>query len=306
MSIIVTNVKQQKQIVDQVKMVLFYIEKELEHRYLPTLEISVNNANDITLQYKNYQISNKVQCRVEVRYSTNETLILPLHDSLTYMYGIIENSLKNIKARLENYKINKAIQSMQQDIDNMLVDSFNHYMKRLNISYSVTNIGQIDWKNLCERTELSAELLSQFANIVDWKIISKYGKFDINDLFDWDLDDNIDERLLIIYNPNFSVKFKQAIIEEWDVARSKEGNVDWLTNILINDRLEQGVAVDNTLKYILDNDIELNYNILSAQYPLTADIITQYLPKLSIDKLLTNKNVNCDIHILVTQQLTQK
>lgn len=305
MSIIVTNVEQQKQIINQVCDVLYNIQSEFERNFIPTLQVSVDNFNDITLQYNNFKIYNKIQNRVEVTYGNNETLILPLCDSIKHLYIVIQNSLRGIKERLDNYKINNVIQSMQQDIDNMLVESFNNYMKSLNISYSVTNINQIDWKNLCERTEMSVELLKQFANIVDWKIISQFGKFDINDLFDWNLDNNIDERLLILYNTNFSVKFKQAIIEEWDEARSKEGNVDWLTNILINDRLEQGVAVDNILKYLLENDIELNYELLSANYPLTADIVTQYFPKFSIDKLRTNKNVNCDIFVLVTQKLTQ-
>ena len=309
MSIIVTNVEQQKQIINQVHKVLYNIESELKHRLLPTLQVSVNDYNDTTLQYKTFKIYNnfKIYARkqpcIEVTYSNNETFVLLLDNSLNNWYVILQDSVRGIKKQLDNYTINSAIQSMQQDVDNMLVESFNNYMQKLNISYSVKNINQIDWKNLCEKTELPAELLQQFAKIADWEIISQYGNFNINDVYDCGISDYINIQILLLYNTNFSVKVKQEIIEDWN--DDKKINLRWLTNKLTNDRLEQGVAVDNTLKYFLENEIELDYNVLSAQYPLTADIITQYLPKLSIDKLLQNKNVECDMLVLFKQKLTQ-
>ena len=302
MSIRVTNPTEQKQILNQVEDILYFIERELSlsNRIMDNVSITFDGTQDRILKYNDFTICNKIAQAIYITYGTNQTLEIELNKELHVYWIRYQEYINNIQKYLEKYETEQIQKSMQKAYDTMLVGTFNMYMYNLNIQYRVSHTKNIDWKYVCETLpKIPVEMLDQLQKVVDWNIVSQYGKFDFNDLCDLNLDNEIDERLLILYNTNFSVELKKEIIEQWDEAWSKEGNLVCMTNQLIRDRLEQGVAVDNTLNFMLENDIELEYNVLSAQYPLTADIITQYLPKLSIDKLLQNKNVECDILVLL-------
>jgi hypothetical protein len=215
---------------------------------------------------------------------------------------VVENKMKNIKQHIESVDITRTVNSIEATYNNILLDSFNSYMKELSINYRVSHINKIDWLLVCERVSmLPIPMLVQFQNHIDWAIISQYGKFDYNDFCD-----NIDfgylnERLLILYNQNFSVKLKQELVAVWN--EYDETKVSWLTEQLIADRNEKGVAIDNTLLYCIENDILLDYDLLSEKYPLNEYQITKYLDKWSIDKLRKNNNVDWNvIFVLVTKK----
>jgi hypothetical protein len=215
---------------------------------------------------------------------------------------VVENKMKNIKQHIESVDITRTVNSIEATYNNILLDSFNSYMKELSINYRVSHINKIDWLLVCERVSmLPIPMLVQFKNHIDWTIISQYGKFDYNDFCDNIEFGYINERLFILYNQNFSVKLKQELIAVWN--EYDETKVSWLTEQLIADRIEKGVAIDDIFLYCMENEIQLDYNLLSEKYPLNEYQITKYLDKWSIDKLRKNNNVDWNvIFVLVSKK----
>lgn len=301
--ITINNEKEQLEVLNLVENVLQQIQLEL-NRTNSTIDVSVNtnNMGDMVLQYKSITIEYKMQKSLLVNYHTIQTLCLPYSRNLNTYFSVVENKMKNIKQHIESVDITRTVNSIQETYNSILLDSFNSYMKELSINYRVSHINNIDWLVVCERVSmLPIPMLVQFKKHIDWSIVSQYGKFDYNDFCDNIEFGYINERLFILYNQNFSVKLKQELIAEWNEYDGTK--VTWLTEKLIADRIEKGVTIDVILQYCLDNEIQLDYNLLSEKYPLNEHKITKYLDKWSIDKLRQNKNINCDVIVLFKNKL---
>lgn len=301
--ITIENEKEQLSIFQLVENVLQQIQLELK-RPNSTIDVSVNidNMGDMALQYKSITIKYKMQHTLLVNYHSIQTLCIPYSRNRNVYFSVIENKMKNIKQHIESVDITRTVNSIQETYNSILLDSFNSYMKELSINYRVSHINNIGWLVVCESVSmLPIPMLVQFEKHIDWSIVSQYGKFDFKDFCDNNLWGYIDERLLILYNQNFSVKLKQELISEWNEYDSTK--VSWLTEKLIADRIEKGVTFDTILRYCMDNEIQLDYNLISEKYPLNENQITKYLDKWSIDKLRQNKNINCDVIVLFKNKL---
>jgi hypothetical protein len=295
--------EKQLSILNLVAEVLNQIQLELKRtNSITDVLVDTDEMGDMVLEYKSIYIKYKTQDSLLVQYHKIQKLLLPYSRKLNVNYSVVENKMKNIKQHIESVDITRTVNSIEATYNNILLDSFNSYMKELSINYRVSHINKIDWLLVCERVSmLPIPMLVQFKNHIDWTIISQYGKFDYNDFCDNIEFGYINERLFILYNQNFSVKLKQELIAVWN--EYDETKVSWLTEQLIADRNEKGVAIDNTLLYCIENDILLDYDLLSEKYPLNEYQITKYLDKWSIDKLRKNNNVDWNaIFVLVSKK----
>lgn len=296
--ITINNEKELLDVLKLVENVLYQIKLDLK-RTNSTIDVSVNidNMGDMTLQYQSITIKYKTQHSLLVNYEPTQTLSLPYSRNLNVYFSVVENLMKQIKQHIESVDITRTKNSIQETYNSILLDSFNSYMKELSINYRVSHISKIDWGFVCERVSLlPIPMLVQFEKHIDWSIVSECGKFDFNDFCDNNLYCYLHESLFILYNKNFSVKLKQELIAEWN--ESDVTKVTWLTEKLIADRIEKGVAIDAILLYCLEYEIQLDYNLLSEKYPLNENKIIKYLDKWSIDKLRQNQNIDCDVIVL--------
>ena len=300
--ITIDNEKEQLSIFNVVENVLQQIQLELK-RPNSTIDVSVNidNMGDMALQYKSITIKYKTQHSLLVNYHSIQTLSLPYSRNLNIYFSVIGNKMKNIKQHIDNVDITRTVNSIEETYNSILLESFNSYMKELSINYRVSHINKIDWGFVCERVSLPIPMLVQFEKHIDWSIVSENGKFDFNDFCDNQLYGYIDERLFILYNQNFSVKLKQELISEWN--EYDDTKVTWLTEKLITDRMEKGDTIDAIFLDCMENEIQLDYNLLSEKYPLSEYQITKYLDKWSIDKLRQNNNIDCDVIVLFKNKL---
>lgn len=306
MSIRVTNPTEQKQILNQVEDVLWFIERELSlsNRIMDKVSITLDTARDRILKYNDFTICNKMGQAIYITYGTNQTLEIELNKELHAYWIRYQQLINNIQKYLEKYETEKIQKSMQKAYDTMLVDTFNMYMYKLNIQNRVTYTKDIDWKYVCETLPtIPVEMLDQLYKIVDWNIVSQYGNFDFNNLCDSELYTELQLYLFIVKNKNFSVKLKKEIIVDFEYW--ERGIISNITKELIADRNKNGVAVDLNLVYCLENEIDLDFDLLSKEYPLSAELITKYLDKFSIDNMLKNDNIKCDILVLVSEKRQQ-
>ena len=300
MSIRVTNQTEQTEILNQVEDVLYFIERELSlsNNIMSDVSITFDGTQDKILKYNDFTICNKIAQAIYITYGTNQTLEIVLNKELHPYCIRYQQLINNIQKYLEKYETEKIQKSMQKAYDTMLVDTFNMYMYNLNIQYRVSHTKNIDWKYVCDTLPtIPVEMLVQLQKIVDWNIVSQYGKFDFNNLCDNELNTELQRYFFFVKNKNFSVKLKKNIIVNFEYC--VRGIISNITKELIIDRNNNGVAVDSDLVYCLENEIDLDFDLLSKEYPLPAEIITKYLDKLSIDNMLKNDNIKCDILVLV-------
>lgn len=305
MSIRVTNPTEQKQILNQVEDVLYFIERELSlsNRIMDNVSITLDTARDRILKYNDFTICNKMGQAIYITYGANKTLEIELNKELHPYCLRYQQLINNIQTYLEKYETEKIKKSMQKAYDTMLVDTFNTYMYKLNIQY-VSHTKNIDWKYVCETLpEIPVEMLKQLQKIVDWNIVAQYGNFDYNDLCDNDLCYEIPQYLFIVKNQKISAQLKKELITEWQYCN--RAMISYITKELIKDRNSNGVAVDLDLAYCLENEINLDFDLLSKEYPLPAELITKYLDKFSIDNMLKNDKIKCDILVIVSQKRQQ-
>ena len=303
MSIRVTNQTTQKEILNQVADVLYFIEHELylSNRIMNNVSITLNTTRDKVLKYNDFTICNKIGQAIYITYGTNQTLEIELTKELHPYCTTYQHLINNIQNCLEIYETEKIQKSMQKAYDTMLVDTFNMYMFKLKIQYRVSDTKNIDWKYVCETLpKIPVEMLNQLQKVVDWNIVSQYGKFDFNDLRDNELHTELRRYFFFVKNKNFSAQLKKDIITDFEYC--ERGIMSNITKELIADRNNNGVAVDSDLVYCLENDIDLDFELLSKEYALPAEIITKYLDKLSIDNMLKNDNIKCDILVLVSEK----
>lgn len=306
MNIRVTNPTEQKQILKQVEDVLYFIKCELSlsNKIMDNVSITIDATRDKVLKYNDFTIYNKISQAIYITYGTNQTLEIELNKELHPYCARYQQLINNIQTYLEKYETEKIKISMQKAYDTMLVDTFNTYMYKLNIQYKVSHTKNIDWKYVCETLpEIPVEMLKQLQKIVDWNIVAQYGNFDYNDLCDYDLCYEIPQYLFIVKNQKISAQLKKELISEWEY--DNRAMISYITKELIKDRNNNGVAVDLDLAYCLENEINLDFDLLSKEYALPAEIITKYLDKFSIDNMLKNDNIKCDILVIVSQKRQQ-
>ena len=303
MSIRVTNPTEQKQILNQVEDVLYFIERDLSlsNNIMSDVSITFDGTQDKVLKYNDFTICNKIGRAIYITYGTNQTLEIILNNELNPYCIRYQQLMNNIQTYLAKYETEKIKISMQKAYYIMLVNTFNMYMYKLNIQYKVSHTKNIDWKYVCETLpEIPVEMLKQLQKIVDWNIVAQYGKFNYNDLCDNDLCYEIPQYLFIVKNQNFSTQLKKELITEWEYCN--RAMISYITKELIADRNNNGVAVDLDLTYCLENEIDLDFDLLSKEYALPAELIAKYLDKFSIDNMFKNDNIKCDILVMVSQK----
>ena len=76
-------------------------------------------------------------------------------------------------------------------------------------------------------------------------------------------------------------------------------DVDYITDEIISYRNDNGVEVDKLLISYMENNLPINIEMLSQCYPLTNDIITRFMDKLSLDNILKNETIKNKYDIIV-------
>lgn len=57
--------------------------------------------------------------------------------------------------------------------------------------------------------------------------------------------------------------------------------------------------MDNLLDQYIANGLPIDFKLLSKEYPLPSELITKYLDKLSVDNMLKNNKIECNILVLI-------
>ena len=86
------------------------------------------------------------------------------------------------------------------------------------------------------------------------------------------------------------------LTEDWE-----DYQITDVTEQFINDREKNGAVMDNLLDQYIANGLPIDFELLSKEYPLPAELITKYLDKFSIDNMLKNDKIKCDILVIVNQ-----
>lgn len=282
-----------------VSNMLFYIHRKLENDSNEVNNITIHKINDeIKIEYLGFNLVFDKNTYVKVCCNSDKYICISYKDEYRYQFNDINNMVKLICDKrdellvLENYKL------LENGFQTILVDSFNTYMKILNIPYQVSNTDQINWQHIFNNIEdVPMDFLSTFYNIIDWKIFARWGKFNIEELFSNELIEYLFENEYLIYNVKCSIADKLYLTEDWE-----DYQITDVTEQFIKDREKNGDVMDNLLDQYIANGLPIDFELLSKEYPLTAELISKYLDKFSIDNMLKNDKIKCDILVIVNQK----
>ena len=121
--------------------------------------------------------------------------------------------------------------------------------------------------------------------------------FSIKELYSNELDHYLFDCEYLIYNVKCSVADKLYLTSAWE-----ENQITDVTEQFIKDREKNGAVMDNLLEQYITNGLPINVELLSKEYPLPTEMITKYIDILSIDNMLKNNKIECDILILINQK----
>lgn len=125
--------------------------------------------------------------------------------------------IKLICDKREELLVVENFNLLQNGFQTILVDSFNTYMKKLNVPYQVTDIDKINWQHVFDNIEdVPMDFLTTFISIIDWKMFARWGKFNIKELFSNELQQYLFDSDYLIYNVKCSVADKLYLTEGWE------------------------------------------------------------------------------------------
>jgi hypothetical protein len=232
---------------------------------------------------------------LRVCYNSDKYICVLPNDEYRLDFTHIDEMVKLICDKRKEFLIVENFNLLEKGFQTILVQNFNTYMKKLNVPYQVTDIDKINWQHVFDNIEdVPMDFLTTFTNIIDWEKFAKWGKFNIKEFFSKELNLYLFENEYLIYNVKCSVADKLYLTSEWE-----ENYIKDVTEQFIKDREKNGAVMDNLLDQYIANGLPINFKLLSKKYPLPSELITKYLNKLSIDNMLKNDKIECDILVLI-------
>lgn len=296
MSNVIDSTKQKTLTV--VSNMLFHIHRKLENDNSTINNITIHKINnEIIINYLGFNLVVDENTWVKVCYNNDKYICIRYIEAYKYQFNDINNMVKLICDKRDELLVLESYKSLENGFQTILVDSFNTYMKKLHIPYQVSNTDQINWQHIFDNIEdVSMDFLNTFYNIIDWKIFARWGKFSMKELLSNELQRYLFDCEYLIYNVKCSVADKLYLTEDWE-----DDHITNITKQFIIDREKNGAVMDNLLDQYIANGLPIDFELLSKEYPLPAELITKYLDKLSIDNMLKNNKIKCDISVIVNQ-----
>lgn len=288
----------QAQTLNVVSNMLFHIYKQLENDCNAINNLNIDQINhEKKIEYLGFNLFFNKNTGLRVCYNSDKYICVPSNDKYSSEFNHINNKVKLICDKREERLLTENYKSLQNGFQTILVDSFNIYMKKLNIPYQVTDINKINWQYVFDNIgDVPMYFLSTFYNIIDWDKFARWGKFSIEELYSKELQEYLFENEYLIYNVKCSVADKLYLTSAWE-----ENHIKDVTEQFIKDREKNGAVMDNLLEQYIANNLPIDFELLSKEYPLTPKFISKYLDKLSIDNMLKNNKIECDILVIVNQ-----
>ena len=282
-----------------VNNMLFHINKQLENDNNTINNLNIQRLNDeIKIEYLGFNLVFIKNTYVKVCYNSDKYICVGYKNKYNFEFDNINNMVNLICDKQKEFLIVENYKLLEKGLQTILVQNFNAYMKKLNVPYQVTNIDQINWQHVFDNIEdVPMDFLSTFYNIIDWYKFARWGKFSIKELYSNELEQYLFENEYLIYNVKCSVADKLYLTAVWE-----ENHITDITEQFIEDRETNGAVMDNLLEQYITNGLPINVELLSKEYPLPAEMITKFMDILSIDNLLKNNKIECDILILVSQK----
>lgn len=286
----------QREILNVVSNMLYHIHQQLENDSNAINNIIIGQINnEKKIQYLGFNLAFCKNAMLRVCYNSDTYICIPFKDDYSLKFIHIDNMIELICNKQKELLVLKNFKLLQNGFQTILVQNFNTYMRKLNVLYNATDINQINWQHVFNNIEdVPMDFLSTFYNIIDWEKFARWGKFSIKELFSNELEQYLFDCEYLIYNVKCSVADKLYLTEAWE-----ENQITDVTEQFIKDREKNGAVMDNLLEQYIANGLPIDFKLLSKEYPLPTELITKYLDKLSVDNMLKNNKIECDILILV-------
>lgn len=307
----VTSIKKQEEILAEIRKVLWQIKTDLEYKN-KTIEFEIT---DIKPNEKySFKIQNELVITMDFsndgslllyneKYNDNATINCPPNTS---DYVKIRGEWLAIKdyfakiARLYAKNLASEYHSLLGGINKQhLVDYVNKYIAEQKVDYKIDDINNIDWKYIFDNVTINEQFLDKLYFDMDLKVYCQYG-----DVL-WKLIDEVDMFVFhfLFLNQKTSLKNKLDYIDF-----TQFDDVDYITDEIISYRKENSVEVDKLLISYMENNLPINIEMLSQYYPLTDNIITRFMDKLSLDYIMKNETIKnkYDIIVLFKDKINQQ
>jgi hypothetical protein len=305
----VIAIKKQEEILGEVRRVLWQIKTDLLYKN-KTIDFEITYAK-IKEKYS-FLIQNELNITMDLqsdclilyneKYNENVTIHAP---HFTAEYSRVRGEWTTIKDYFEtiitsySQQLSNEYQSLLGDIhNNHLIDYVNKYIAEQNVNYKIDNINNIDWKYLFDNITINSQFLDKLYFTMDLKDYCQYG-----DVI-WKLIDDCDMYAFhfLFLNQKTSLQNKLEYIDF-----THFDDVDYITDTIIDYRNDNGVEVDKLLISYMENNLPINIEMLSQCYPLTENIVTRFIDKLSLDNIMKNETIKnkYDIIVLFKEKINQ-
>ena len=286
----------QAQTLTIVSNMLFHIHRQLENDSNVIKNLNIGQINhEKKIGYLGFNLAFNKNTELRVSYNSDKYICIPFKDEYRLEFNQIDNIIKLISDKREELLVVENFNLLQNGFQTILVDSFNTYMKKLNVPYQVTDINKINWQHVFDNIEdVPMDFLSTFHNIIDWEKFAKWGKFSMEVFISNELHQYLFDNEYLIYNVKCSVEDKLSLTSTWE-----DYLITDVTEQFIKDREKNGAVMDNLLDQYITNGLPIDFALLSKEYPLPTELITKHLNKLSVDNMLKNDKIECDILVLI-------
>lgn len=300
----VVTIKKQEEILVEIRKVLWQIKTDLFYKN-KTIEFDITYAK-IDEKYS-CKIQNELKITMDLcyngngcltlyneKYNENVTINCPSHNSEYTKVRAEWLAIKDYFARITMLYVNNLTNEYQSLLgginNNHLIDYVNKYIAEQNVNYKIDNIDNIDWRYLFDNVTIDSQFLDKLYFHINMEEYCQYG-----DVI-WKLIDDTDMYAFhfLFLNQKTSIKNKLEYIDF-----THFDDVDYITDNIIECRNDNGVEVDELLISYMENNLPINIEMLSQYYPLTNDIITRFMDKLSLDNILKNETIKNKYDIIV-------
>lgn len=281
---------------------LYHIHCQLQNDSNAIADIKITKTNDeIKIEYLGFILVSNQYTWIQVCYNSNKYICVANKDEYRLEFNHIRNMVKNILDKRDELLVVENYELLENGYQTILVQNFNSYLKKLNVQYQITNTEQINWEYIFNNIEdVPMDFLITYSKIIDWSKFAKLGKFSMQSLVYNDLLPYLFKYDFVLYNDRCPLDDKWYLINDWE-----EQQIIDVTKLFIKDRNNNGVTMDNLLDQYISNGFPIDFELLSKEYPLSAELISKYLDKLSIDNMLKNNKIECDILIIIKEKQKQ-
>lgn len=306
----VTSIKKQEEILAEIRKVLWQIKTDLQYKNktidFQIIDIKPNEKYSFKIQNeliitKDFSYDGSLLLYNE-KYNDNAIINYPPNTSdyvkIRAEWLAIKDYFAKI-AKLYTQNLSSEYHSLLGGINNKhLIDYVNNYIAEQKVNYKIDDINNIDWKYIFDNVTIDEQFLDKLYFHINMEEYCQYG-----DVI-WKLIDDSDMYAFhfLFLNQKTSVKNKFEYIDY-----THFDDVDYITDNIIECRKDDGVEVDKLLISYLENNLPINIEMLSQYYPLTNNIITRFMDKLSLDNVMKNETIKnkYDIIVLFKDKINQ-